>query len=66
VLVDHHPLDLVLPRVQQKEEKHGKAGGAGLAELDFGRVEDRRGKGITLTACVSNPFGSECECAWWE
>jgi len=43
VLVDHHPLDLVLPCVQRKEEKHGKAGGAGLAELvDFEEVEDRR------------------------
>jgi len=66
VLVDHHPLVL-----QRKEEKHGKAGGAGLAELvDFEGVEDRRealgGRAIKLTACVSNPFGSECECAWWE
>jgi len=70
VLVDHHPLVLVPPRVLRKEGRHRKAAGAGLAELDFGRVDDRRGKGITLTACVSNPFGSECECewvcGWWE
>ena len=39
VLVD--PLALhVPPHVLWKEEKHGKAGGAGLAELDFEGVKD--------------------------
>lgn len=42
VVLVSHPLVLrVPPRVQRKEEKHGKAGGAGLAELDFGGVRDR-------------------------
>ena len=30
------------PHVQRKEKKHGKAGGAGLAELDFEDVSDHR------------------------
>ena len=38
----------------QKEEKHGRAREAGLALT------------IKLILCVSNSFGSECECAWWE